>query len=83
MKTRVTSKGQITIPVAIRERLDLRPGTVIKLDEKADRLKAVKQIDAGAMRSVIGIAKQELAGRSSSEWMDFLRGPVELPKPNK
>jgi len=31
------------------------------------------------MRSVIGIAKNALAGKTVREWMAELRGPVELP----
>jgi hypothetical protein len=47
MKATVTSKGQVTIPLA--------------------------------MRRIIGIAKNALAGKTVREWMNELRGPVELP----
>ncbi len=79
MKATVTTKGQITIPSAIRRKLNLRPGTVLEFDEGTDYLKAVKRVDRRAIRSVIGIAKQELSGKAPSEWLDFLRGPAELP----
>jgi AbrB family looped-hinge helix DNA binding protein len=79
MKAIVTSKGQITIPLAIRQRLDLRPGTVLEFDERADHLRAVKRMDSGDMRSVIGIAKRQLEGKTSSEWLDFLRGTPDFP----
>jgi len=36
-------------------------------------------MDADRMRSVIGIAKKELAGKSVAEWIETLRGPAELP----
>jgi len=80
MKATVTSKGQITIPLPIRRKLRLHKGTVLEFDETADHLKAIKQVDAERMRSVIGIAKRELAGRSAADWLDELRGPVELPR---
>ena len=75
----MTSKGQITIPLAIRRKLKLHRGTVLEFDEAADYLKASKSADAGRMRAVIGIAKKELAGKSVEEWMETLRGPVRLP----
>jgi len=79
MKATVTSKGQITIPLAIRRKLKLHRGTVLEFDEEADYLKASKSADADRMRAVIGIAKKELAGKSVEEWMEMLRGPARLP----
>ena len=38
MRTRVSEKGQITIPKAVRTKLGLRPGTVIELDADRGRL---------------------------------------------
>jgi AbrB family looped-hinge helix DNA binding protein len=79
MKATVTSKGQITIPLAIRRRLQLRQGTVLEFDERADHLKATKAADVARMRGVIGIAREELAAKTLREWLDELRGPVDLP----
>lgn len=83
MKATVTSKGQITIPLRIRRKLDLRKGTVLEFDEDAEWLKATKCVDPDRMRAVIGIAKKELAGKSVAEWIETLRGPVELPPPRR
>lgn len=80
MKATVTSKGQITIPLAIRRKLKLRKGTVLEFDERADHLKATRVVDVERMRSVVGIARKELAGKSTREWMAELRGPVGLPR---
>jgi len=80
MKATVTSKGQITIPLPIRRKLRLHKGTVLEFDEGADHLKATRKVDADRMRSVIGIARKELAGRSVAEWIEELRGPVQLPR---
>lgn len=79
MRATVTSKGQITIPAPIRRRLRIRTGTVLDFDEGADHLKAIKAADAERMRSVVGSARRETAGKSSSEWLDELRGPVQVP----
>jgi AbrB family looped-hinge helix DNA binding protein len=80
MKATVTSKGQITIPLPIRRKLHLHRGTVLEFDESADHLKATRRVDAERMQAVIGIARKELAGRSVAEWIDELRGPVQLPR---
>jgi len=61
MRATVTSKGQITIPLPIRRKLKLHKGTILEFDERADHLKATKCADAARMRSVIGIARKELA----------------------
>lgn len=79
MKTTVSSKGQITVPLRLRKKLGLEPGQVLQFDENTPYLKATKFIDVAAMRSVIGIAKDKAEGKSLDEWMEWLRGPVELP----
>lgn len=79
MKATVTSKGQITIPQAIRKKLDLQPGTVLDFDDQADHVRATKSVDPVRMRSVVGIARSELARKSVTAWLDELRGPVEFP----
>jgi len=80
MRATVTSKGQITIPLPIRRKLKLHKGTILEFDERADHLKATKCADAARMRSVIGIARKELAGKSVAQWVEMLRGPVDLPR---
>ncbi len=80
MKATVTSKGQITIPRAIRRKLGLQKGTVLEFDENADHLEARKSADRAAMTSVIGIARKELSGKTTDELLEELRGPVELPR---
>ena len=38
MKTTVSEKGQITIPKRLRDRLGLRPGTILDFEEDRGRL---------------------------------------------
>jgi AbrB family looped-hinge helix DNA binding protein len=79
MQSTLTSKGQITIPVALRRKLHLEAGDVLDFDENASFLKATKQVDEKRMRSVLGRGKRKLQGKTSQEWLEYLRGPVELP----
>ena len=44
MKSVVSEKGQVTIPKAVRDRLGLRPGTVIEFRDEAGRLVGVKKV---------------------------------------
>jgi len=79
MQSTLTSKGQITIPVALRRKLHLKAGDVLDFDENAPYLKAVKQVDEKRMLSVLGRGKRKLQDKTVNEWLDELRGPVELP----
>ena len=83
MKATLTSKGQVTIPVAIRQKLGLKAGQVIEFDETVPYLKAHRVIDRTKARKLVGSKKVELADKSVGEWMDWLRGPVELPGKKK
>ena len=78
MKATLTSKGQITVPKQIRERMGLKPGDVLEFDEKVSYLKAQRVFDEKRMRSVIGRGA-ETNKKSTREWLDDMRGPVEMP----
>lgn len=75
----MTSKGRITIPASLRRKFKLEAGTVLEFDEQADCLKATKAVDPERMRSVIGIAKEELGAKTTLQWLEELRGRVKLP----
>lgn len=79
MKAKITSKGQITLPVALRRRLGLKTGDVIEFDETAPFVKAHKPFSRKTMRSAIGRGRARGARKSSAAWIEELRGPVELP----
>jgi len=79
MQSTLTSKGQITIPSALRRKLHLKVGDVLDFDEHAPFLKATKQVNEKRMRSVLGRGKRKLQGKTSQQWLEYLRGPVELP----
>jgi AbrB family looped-hinge helix DNA binding protein len=80
MKATVTSKGQITIPAALRAKFRLRPGTVLEFDERAPVLTARRVVSRQRMSRAVGRLSRELAAKSSAEWLAELRGPADLPK---
>ncbi len=84
MRAAITSKGQITIPLPLRRKLKLYPGTVLEFDANTDHLKATKLFDRAAMFSVIGCAKRKMPRMKREQWLNETRGPVELPpKPRR
>ncbi|MDQ6913928.1 MAG: AbrB/MazE/SpoVT family DNA-binding domain-containing protein [Verrucomicrobiota bacterium] len=74
MKATITSKGQITIPAQIRERLGLKAGQVLEFDEKAGFIKAYPLVDMAKARSVLGCAKNALRGYTTEQWLSATRG---------
>jgi AbrB family looped-hinge helix DNA binding protein len=83
MKATLTSKGQITIPVDVRNRLHLKPGDVLEFDETAPFLKATKTIAPEAWEQFGGEASDPWKGLDLHQVMQELRGPVELPETRK
>ena len=75
MKSTLTSKGQLTIPKSIRDRMGLKAGDVLEFDEQVTYLKAQRVFDEKRMRSVAGRGRKDNA-LSSKEHLDDMRGPV-------
>ena len=78
MKSTLTSKGQLTIPKSIRDRMGLKAEDVLEFDEQVTYLKAQRVFDGKRMRSVAGRGRNDNA-LSSKEHLDDMRGPAELP----
>lgn len=70
----ITSKGQITIPLEIRERLRLAAGNVLEFDLNAPFLKAHRVVDEKEARKAIGCAKRALPDYTTEEWLSATRG---------
>jgi AbrB family looped-hinge helix DNA binding protein len=79
MQATLTSKGQITIPVQVRNRLHLKPGDVLEFDEAAPFLKATRVISPQAWDEFGKGWTDPWTGMSADEIMEDLRGPLELP----
>ena len=80
MKSVVTSKGQVTIPKALREKFGIEPGAEVDFVAAPDGIRLRKVVDWSKNPKVFGCLKKELAGRSVDDLLDELRGPVELPR---
>jgi AbrB family looped-hinge helix DNA binding protein len=57
MKSTVSEKGQVTIPKRLRDKLGIRPGTVLDFDEEEGRLVARKQSEVDVIRKWRGRGK--------------------------
>lgn len=72
-KARITSKGQVTIPKDVRDRLGLRPGDEIDLVEDAGGYRLSKHVPASPFRKYRGYLKS-LAGQDPDQLVDEMRG---------
>lgn len=59
MKAVVSDKGQMTIPKRLRERLGIRPGETLEMEEDEGRLVAWKAADRDPVDEVYGILTLE------------------------
>jgi AbrB family looped-hinge helix DNA binding protein len=91
MKATITSKGQITIPLRLREKFHLNAGDQLEFDENASVLVARRVVDRGAWESTLADWRKSNAealrnhpweGQSSSAIIDDLRGgPADSTQP--
>jgi AbrB family looped-hinge helix DNA binding protein len=73
MKSAVSEKGQVTIPKAVRERLGLRPGTLIEFRAENGHLVGLKSVPADAFRKWRGAGS--LPGKATvDEYLARVRG---------
>jgi len=72
---RITSKGQVTIPQEIRERLGLLPGTEVEFQVEGDEVRLRKAEGAGSRgRNVVGrLRGRATTGMSTEEIMKLTR----------
>jgi AbrB family looped-hinge helix DNA binding protein len=72
MKTTISEKGQVTIPKKLREKLGLRPGTVIEFEESGGRLIGTRLVRADHLDDLVGILELP---RSVDAYLGQTRGP--------
>lgn len=72
-KAKITSKGQVTIPKDVRERLGLRPGDAIEFVEDRRGFRVQKRVAASPFKKYRGYLKH-LAGRDPDDLVEQMRG---------
>ena len=70
---RVTSKGQVTIPKVVRERLGVHPGEDVGFEEKDGLLVVSKMVTKSPFEKWVGKLKH-LKGRRSDDLVKEARG---------
>lgn len=74
MKSRVSDRGQVTIPKALRDRLGIAPGQVLEFEADQGRLIATKAVQRDPVDAVYGLLG---SGRSTDEFLEEIRGPAD------
>ena len=72
-KTKITSKGQVTIPKGVRERLGLRPGDEIEFVEDRSGYRVQKRVLASPFAKYRGYLK-DLTGHDPDALVESARG---------
>lgn len=72
-KSKITTKGQVTIPKSVRERLGLRPGDQIEFVEDAAGFRVQKRVLVSPFKMYRGYLNG-LAGRNPDELVEQMRG---------
>ena len=71
MKATVAERGQVTIPKALRDRLGIKPGTMLEFREEGGALVATKAPSADPVERVYGCLGKGLV---TDKMMAALRG---------
>ena len=72
MKARVAERGQVTIPKRLRDRLGVKPGTVLEFTEEHGRLIATKRDETDPIGRAIGCLRNK---GNTDTIIARLRGP--------
>ena len=70
-KIKVTSKGQVTIPKDVREKMGIKPGDYLEIKEAKEGYIIKKKIDKEKLEKYVGILNKE---SKSDQMVEELRG---------
>jgi len=73
LRAKITSKGQITIPKEMREKIGLEPGKEVYFEEKDGVFYIKKGVEKSPFDKWMGYLKNK-KGRSPDEILEKLRG---------
>jgi AbrB family looped-hinge helix DNA binding protein len=75
-RAKVTSKGQITVPVAIRKSLGVKPGDNIRFEQNEDGIRLVRDAEESVFEKFRGIGNAGIgSGRKAvMAYMREIRG---------
>ncbi len=74
MKTTVSERGQITLPVAIRTKLGIRPGTIIEFEIVGGKIMGTKKEPEDALRTWRGVGRLPKGISDVEAYLDEVRG---------
>lgn len=75
MATMITSKGQVTIPKPVRDRLGIKPGNAVEFELAPDGRIVLVKVDGGRRVSRFEVLRGRAgAGLSTDEIMALTRG---------
>lgn len=74
MKVRVSERGQITIPKAVRQRLGIKPGQVLEMREEDGAVVAYKAATLDSLRALTGIIASD---RGTDDLIEDIRGEAD------
>jgi AbrB family looped-hinge helix DNA binding protein len=81
MKSTISSKGQVTVPAGIREKLGLRPGMLIEFELREGGAFMRKGADGThPVDKIVGLLKLD---QSTDELLDHMRGPRPIETVDK
>jgi AbrB family looped-hinge helix DNA binding protein len=92
MQATITSKGQITIPLALRQKFNLQPGDQLEFDENASVLTARRVVNQDAWHATVrewrNVAAKSLENHpwndaKTVDLLDDLRGGPVDAAPNR
>ena len=72
---RMTIKGQVTVPKALRDRFGITPATDVEFREERGKLVLVKREPTTAIARIRGRVKRLPFGRDVDDYLERTRGP--------
>jgi antitoxin PrlF len=77
-RAKVTSKGQITLPIALRKRLGIGPGDSVLFETKGDQIVVLPQRRTGVFAQYRGIGTPGIGPGKKAvlDWVREVRGEL-------